>query len=204
MWVMWIVSIVLFIVGGIIGYSINPLVLPQAAVNLMGQESQWFWAMLQSLVLFISLIFVLAQLRRLAEANNISAFSSSNSNWNSGRFREYRSTTCANYDKHDKSLNFMEGQIAGFFEELAIYEQKKIISFDFIWNMYSYYITGYWTLLEPKVKDFRKRYQDDSWYENFESLLIKVDKYTVDRGLRQEHKSDDEIAEFMEQERLSM
>ena len=201
--VMWIVSLVLFILGIIIGYSINPLVLPQAAVNLMGQESQWFWAMLQSLVLLISLVFVLAQLRRLAEANNISAFASSNSNWNSDRFREYRASTCSNYDKQDKSLNFKEGQIAGFFEELAIYEQKKIISFDFIWNMYSYYITGYWRLLKPKVKEFRKQYKDNSWYENFESLSIKVDKHTVERRLHPEHKSKDEIDEFMKQERLS-
>jgi hypothetical protein len=156
--------------------------------------------MLQFFALFITLILVWSQLRRLAEANTISAFTSTNMNWNSDRFLQYRACTCSNYDKQDSSLNFMEGEIAGFFEELAILEQKKIISFDFIWNMYSYYITGYWAVLEPKIKIYRKQYKDNSWFENFESLLMKINRYTTKRGLRPEHKLDSDIAKFVEGE----
>lgn len=165
--------------------------------SITGETSQWFWSMAQTLIILGSLIFIYRQVRVQRFSNMLQTLSSLRENWNNDTIVAARKTTCINYQKGTKNIGKAEGEVLGFFEELGLLLKKRVVSTEFIWESYSYFIEHYWSMLEPNIKEFRLSTNDNSWYDNFESLRKAIGKYSKKRKCPSSDKTEEEIKRFI-------
>ena len=135
--------------------------------TILGDESGAFWTMAGVLLLLVSFIFVIRQIRIQNHSNMMSFIQTSESSWRSKDFLEIRKIVCENTDK---SIDYNKECILSFFEDLGILYKRKVIDLDLIWDKFSYYIESYWMIIEPSIKEYQAKSKDKTWYENFEKL----------------------------------
>ena len=165
--------------------------------NVIGQGSQWFWSMAQSMIVLGSLIFIYRQIKIQRYSNMLQMLNNMRENWNSERMMPFRKTTCTNYQKGTKKIGMAEGEVLGFFEEMGFMLKKGVVDKDFIWETYSYFIEHYWSMLESNIKEFRLSTRDNSWFKNFESLRDSVRKYSEKKRCPSSDKTEEEIERFI-------
>lgn len=165
--------------------------------NITGETSQWFWSMAQTFIILVSLIFIYRQVRVHRFSNMLQTLSSLREHWNSDTMLAARKTTCINYQKGTKKIGKAEGDVLGFFEELGLLLKKGVVSKEFIWETYSYFIEHYWSMLEPNIKEFRLSTNDNSWLDNFESLRKAIHRYSKKRKCPSSDKTEEEIKRFI-------
>lgn len=98
------------------------------ALWFVGPDSEWFWAMLQFLVVAISLYFIYKQLRIQSHANMLTALFELAAKWDSDRTIEAWYQVCENHKTHPEShaINTPEERIASFFEQTALFMKKGL------------------------------------------------------------------------------
>jgi hypothetical protein len=170
----------------------------------IGPNSEWFWALVQSVVVAVSLYFIYQQIRIQSQANMLTALFGLATKWDSDRMIEARQQICTNHNSNteSRSINVPEERIASFFEEIGLFMKKKAFTPDVIWDEYSYYVEHYWPMLEPHVREFRRVERDDSWFENFEALYNQLQQISERRGLYVIKRDDSDVTKFIKGETL--
>ena len=159
-----------------------------------------FWLMVQSLVILITLFYVQRQVRVNRYGNMLQTLNNMRENWNNKQMMGFRRTTCENYLEGTKKIEMAEGEVLGFFEEMGLLLQKKVVSQEFIWETYSYYIEHYWSMLKDNIQEFRLSTQDKSWYDHFEYLRDSVRRYSERKNCPSIDKTKEEIKRFISSE----
>ena len=148
----------------------------------LGQGSEWFWVMVQSIVVIITLLFIYRQIKLSRYANMLQTILKFREMWGTKEMMLFRQATCRNYKTQTRAIGKAEGEVLGFFEDMGMLVEKGVISKEFVWEGYSYYIEPYWSMMEKKIKEFREREKDTSWFEHFENLRDAMRKFSKKKG----------------------
>jgi len=157
------------------------------------------WSMIQSLAIIGSLIFIFQQVRLHRNANMIQLLSNIRKEWNARRMMDCRRAACKNYqaETRTKKIGMPESEVLGFFEQMGLLLRKRVVSSEFVWETYSYYIEHYWSMLESNIAEFRRSTKDDSWYECFEYLRNSMRNYSKKKGCPSTDKAEEEVEQFI-------
>ena len=111
-----------------------------------GQGSEWFWSFIQVLIIPLTIYFVIKQLKAQNQNNQITLLNSLEEKWTSSAMKKSRIAVCSKNDYSHVDLE--EEDILWFFEKIAIFNLRKVLDLEIIWEYYSYYIENYFKLLE--------------------------------------------------------
>ena len=164
--------------------------------TVFGAGSEWFWTMIQSLAIIISLIFIYRQVRIQRDSNMLQMLSKMRESWDGPQMIKYRHTACENRLKSSRKIDAAESQVLGFFEEMGLFLRKGVLEEEFVWITYSYFIEHYWSMLEPNIKEFRLSSKDKSWFEEMETLRLSMRKYGWQKNIPTQDKTDAEVKGF--------
>jgi hypothetical protein len=98
--------------------------------------------------------------------------------WNTEIMRESRVSVCSKFKARNRSLDELDQHLVGFFEELGLYLKKGVFDVEIIWELYCDSIERYWPITEPLINDMRAKYQDRTYYWNFEYLYKETIKHS--------------------------
>ena len=165
-----------------------------------GEGSAWFWVMVQSAAILITLGFIYWQVRLSRYSNMLQTILKFRDIWSSDSMMKNRRDTCETYRKKSTSIRRVEEEVLTFFEEIGLLVEKRVVSEEFVWESYSYYIEYYWAMLEKNVQEYRKSTKDKSWFEHFEKLNHAMREFSRKRGLPSTQKTAEEIDDFIDSE----
>ncbi|RLA83226.1 MAG: hypothetical protein DRG40_07030, partial [Deltaproteobacteria bacterium] len=113
--------------------------------KIWGPSSQWFWIMVQSLIILATACFIYYQVRLQRYSNMLQTLNEMRSFWNNEKMMNFRLKVCETYLTGAKSIGAAEAEVLGFFEEIGLLLKKHVLQKDVVWNTYSYFIEYYWT-----------------------------------------------------------
>jgi hypothetical protein len=116
--------------------------------------------------------------------------------WKSLMMIEAREHVCRDYGSNEKTISQPEDLVLDFFEEIGLYLHKRVFDASTIWELYSYFVEHYWTILQPRIQEFRNSSQDKSWFSEFEFLSRELKKHSKKRKCPV-GKSDADIQKFI-------
>ncbi len=145
-------------------------------LNLSGDGSAWFWAMAQFVAIVVTLPFIYRQVRLQAQANMLQTLEALAQKWDSPTLRAARSAACKAHPRIDHRIGAIEYEVAGFFEDLALYFKRGVFDIDIIWERWSYFIEHYWAMFKPSIESMRGSTRDDTWFSCFEYLSLHIER----------------------------
>ncbi len=145
-------------------------------------DDSWFWSMCQFFVLLCTLIIVVRQLGIQRQANMLATLEAMRRNWKSDTFESARKVVCQGFLKNNVKIDKSEEIVLGFFEDMAIYWEKKVLTIDLLWEMYSYYIEHYGAMLRKNIKEIRNQKKDKTFFSNFDKLYRSICEYSKKKG----------------------
>lgn len=169
--------------------------------NILGQESSWFWTMVQAIIVGITLLFIYSQVRIQRYTNMLTTLNSLIERWNSEIITKARIITCQQYLANQKKVEDINiVRVLNFFEELGLYYKKKVFDTDVLWSMFALQVENYWSVLSPMIHEYRAEEKDKTYYEDFEYMKNEFEKYSRKRGLNIVDKTGDQIREYAEKQ----
>jgi hypothetical protein len=167
----------------------------------IGSQSEWFWAMAQALIVAASLFFIAWQVQIQGHSNVLASLAGLNERWTSPEAVWARGTTCERWSRPASAFGNPEETVCSFFETLGLYVEKRVISREMAWEMYSYYVEHYWVLLHEGIANLRRKYDDNTLYCHFGKLHENLRDYGLRRGVAPGDFSDERIQRFRDYER---
>jgi hypothetical protein len=163
---------------------------------LIGENSSWFWTMMQFVGLVTSLGIIYVQLRLQFKGNMMQAFLSVADRWDSDHMIAFRRAACQNYQKSDLDVRGPDGEAIAFFEDVSLYVRERVFTIDMVWERYSYYILHYWPMYRDHVRECRTR-TGTPWFANFEELHKRVIAHSAtEYGIGEREITPEDIARF--------
>ena len=108
-----------------------------------------------------------------------------------------RKKACENYLLDQLRIMREQSDVIGFFEDVGVYLEREVFDTESNWDKYSYYIEHYWAMYQPHIMEFRAESKDPTWYEKFEALKNKMEKFSSKRGLKVVGKTQEELKKFI-------
>lgn len=132
-------------------------------------KESWFWSLVNSALLLLSILLVWRQLRIQGYSHNLQSMFSLNSRWNSYEMTLARKEVCTHH-MSNRTWNRPEEFVAMFFEDLGNYVVQGALPIRFVWSAYSYEVEHYWPMLEEEIRKTRNDRKDNTLYTSFEKL----------------------------------
>jgi hypothetical protein len=164
------------------------------------EGASWFWTMAQFFAIGLSLWFIYGQIRLQRLANMLQTLGSLDNRWNSKEMVEARKRACGNYSQDQLRINREQGDILAFFEDVGIYLQRGVFDTESVWDKYSYYVEHYWAMYQPYIAQFREESKDNTWYEKFEMLKNRTERFSKKKGLNVVAKTHEDLKRFIKVE----
>jgi hypothetical protein len=182
--------------------------------DFIGQSSQWFWVMLQSLVVGLTLIYLAKQLRMQSKTNLVlakqfrlqtqshlvNAFAVMHDRWQSPILLVARTRFCGDWKHSTERISPAIAQVAMFFEEMETYCKIGILDPDVAWEIYSFEIEHYWVMAENAITSFRSSKNDSTFYKNFEMLYKLMLDLSQKKGAPSSKRTAAELTDFIQLE----
>lgn len=138
--------------------------------QIFSQSGEWFWIMCQFIVVSITLILILRQVRLQNDSHLVNSFASFEARWNSMMMLQARRLSCERYRPGMTSIEQPIAHIGYFFEEIGVYCKRGILDKEIVWEMYSFHIEHYWVMAKNSILSLRRESRDETFYKNFEDL----------------------------------
>jgi len=164
--------------------------------NVLGPQSEWLWVMCQFFAIAISLSLIYRQMRIQHRANMLHTLSALDQRWNSQDMLAHRKDVCGKCEGDQLWISKQGGIVLGFFEDIGVYLERRVLDRDAVWDKYSYYVEYYWGMYEPHIKEFRVHISDPTVYEKFEMLFKAMTEFSKKKGIAVAGKTRDEIQRF--------
>ncbi len=165
--------------------------------NMFCERASWFWSMAQFFAIVTSLVLIYRQVRVQRQSNLLQTLVSLDNRWNSQEMLASRKKACENYLLDQLRIMREQSDVIGFFEDVGVYLEREVFDTESIWDKYSYYIEHYWAMYQPHIMEFRAESKDPTWYEKFEALKNKMEKFSSKRGLKVVGKTQEELKKFI-------
>lgn len=166
--------------------------------NLIGNDSQWFWAMAQFFAVAITLLSIWRQIHLQRMGNTLASLAQFETRWTSPEMFEARKAICTAFQDETKCSVQSAERVACFFEEIGLYVKKKVFELDIVWELYSTYIEHYWPILESRVLDMQK--EDPTVYKSFQSLHTQIKQFSATQGTPVVVFTREQLLEFVAEE----
>ena len=166
--------------------------------NMIGNDSQWFWAMAQVFAVAISLWFIWRQIHFQRMANSLSTLAQFESRWTSQEMSAARKAVCEAFRDNARFGAQSTERVACFFEELGLHVTSKVFELAMVWELYSTYIEHYWPILEPRVAEMQKK--DPSVYTSFQDLHRRIKEHSRKKKAPAGVFSHEELLDFVKEE----
>jgi len=146
--------------------------------------SDTFWLAIASVGALITLAFIYYQIRtsRMIAASNfllelVKKFDSKDMRICRKRLAKAIKETPGDNQKIDACSD-----VPGFFDDVGLLLKMKAVPIEIVWSSFSYWVLGYYRLLDNYINWARKEDNDPSYYAYFEYLVEKTLKF--DRKMR--------------------
>lgn len=170
------------------------------SAQIFGQNSVWFWAMFQAVVVAITLYLIYRQVRIGRYSNMLDTLARLDEKWLSKVMLRARHDICDDYISPEKpegkKIKYREAMVLDFFEDIGIFLKHRVLDKETVWESYSYSIEHYWQMLQGRIIEFRVSSRDQSWYDNFQLLAESMRKVSKKRGASTQDKTDEEMKRF--------
>ena len=70
-----------------------------------------------------------------------------------------------------RRLNRAGRDVCNFYERLGDMQRLRALQAESVWNSFGTLALAYWTLCEPAIENLRQKWEDPSYYEEFERLI---------------------------------
>lgn len=152
---------------------------------LIGPGSEWFWSMLQLVIVAVSLIGLYRQLRAQGAANALQRMEALQGKWDSERMIHTRLAVDLWGKRARSSSPSFDAQVAlsglcGFFENLADLEEDGHLTWKEIENTWGEILPFYWALVAPAIRELRG--SSSAAYIGFERLSERAVESALRRG----------------------
>jgi ferric iron reductase protein FhuF len=164
--------------------------------TLFGKGSEWFWALMQFVIVTITLVLIYGELRISSAAHILVSLTALNERWTSKDLVSQRKKICAAHLKGDRVLTLGNQIVFTFFEELGLYVKQGWIPRQVIWDTYSYYIENYWDMCSQEVVDRGRESNDSSIFEHFGKLAAAMRILNKRRKIPCTRRTKEQLREF--------
>lgn len=142
--------------------------------TLFGKDSEWFWALMQFVVVTITLALIYGELRISSAAHILGSLTSVNERWTSPGVVAQREGICAAFLRGEPVLTLGNQVVFTFFEELGLYVERGWVPREVVWDTYSFYVENYWDMCSQEILHRRKESNDSSIFEHFDRLATAM------------------------------
>jgi hypothetical protein len=144
---------------------------------LFGPGSEWFWSMLQFVIVAITLVAIYRQLKLQASASAIEQAETLMREWHSELLSRARlALLVALRDGEDpfKTVPSAVADIANFWERVGYLVRDGHIDARLVEEYLGNSVLNFWADLAPPIKNFREHDRDEGIYEHFEWLAGRI------------------------------
>jgi hypothetical protein len=176
----------------------NATLINETNWTIFGKDSEWFWALMQFVVVTITLALIYGELRISSAAHMLSSLTCLNERWTSKDMVWQRRKLCEAYLKNESVLVLGHQIVFTFFEEVGLYVSKRWVPRKVIWDTYSYYIENYWDMCSQEVA--ARQSKDSSTFEQFAWLAKTMRTLNRKRRIPSTTRTKEQLREFAEGE----
>lgn len=153
-------------------------------LTLFGPGSEWFWSMLQFVVVAITLVGIYVQLRQARAASAFNQADALQERWEAERMvrRRLAIAVALRDDGPDADLEALCKPIANFWEGVGALVRAKHSDLAVVQEDLGPSCLIWWSVLEPEVRRTRAEVGGDIWV-HFEWLAGEVARYRRAQGL---------------------
>jgi hypothetical protein len=155
-------------------------------LTLFGPGSEWFWAMLQFVVVAITLVGIYVQLRQARAANAFAQANAMKQEWEGERLlrRRLAIAIALRDGGPDADLTELAIPIGNFWDSIGGLVRaghvEMAVASEYLGNA----VALWWSLLEPAVRTTQAEYGSNVW-DNFEWFAGEAQRFLVARGSTQ-------------------
>jgi hypothetical protein len=152
-------------------------------LTLFGSGSEWFWSMLQFVVVAVTLIAIYVQLRQDRAANAFSQASSLRQDWHGEIMarRKLAHLLALRDDAPGAELLILAEPIGNFWEHVAALVRARHLSLPLVYDQLGSQCQTTWNILEPQVRDMQATDGAGVW-DNFAWLAAQCAKLHTASG----------------------
>lgn len=150
-----------------------------AIAGQMGDMFGAFSAFFNGLALIFVAYSVYQQNKQLAVENSaqvVEVLEIFNRRWTTPPMLYARRLMWVDYMAENKGFSQPQQYVAEFFEHVAIFVSTLKVDDVIVWELYSYYIEGYWSAMEESILEIRKK--DTSAFSRFMALRTMMAECT--------------------------
>jgi hypothetical protein len=153
-------------------------------LTLFGAGSEWFWSMLQFVVVAITLAGIYVQLRQARAANAFAQTNAMAEQWNDERMvrRRLAVATILRDDGADADLSAHLSAIGNFWENVAALVRAGHVEIGVVRETLGTACRVYWPILEPDVRKLQAMHGSDL-FEHFEWLANEIVRHDRAHGI---------------------
>lgn len=163
---------------------------------LIGTGSEWFWAMLQFVIVTLTLWLIYRHIRIQTSSHVISSLHALQARWSRPCMLRARLSTCESWLAGEHDFDVHDQDVAAFFEELGMYVNSELLPKKVIWDTYSWPIECYWRICQPGIVEMQNKFRGPSVFKEFEALATKMSKLNPKYGAPAFSLTDDELRRF--------
>jgi hypothetical protein len=154
-------------------------------LTLFGAGSEWFWSMLQFLVVAITLAGIYVQLRQARAANAFAQANAMAEQWADERMvrRRLAIATILRDDGPDADLSAHVSAIGNFWENVAALVRAGHVEIAVVREHLGSSCRAFWLVLEPEVRRVQATAGSDI-FEHFEWLANEIVRHDRAHGIR--------------------
>ena len=185
--------------------------------------SEWFWAMVQAVVVLITLPLIYRQITiqteqvriqtdqvrvqsdqvRLQTATHIvQTLGAIHQRWTEDAMLRARHSVCARYIANSLTFDGVSEYIAEYMEELGGYVQMNAVPRDVMWGAQSWYLEHYYWMFKDGIVAIRQSYHDETLYSNTEALFNDMRAQSKAQGAPSAERGPADLRRFAENEVL--
>jgi len=159
---------------------------------LFGPGSEWLWAMIQSVVLIVTLLAIYRQVRAQRAANELGQVQELMRAWHEETFLRSRLAALTQIRESNVVLDLTPdmARVANFFDDLAIQQGLGRLSAHLVWEFFGREVQFWWLLLQPSLVLNRETTGEPGSWTRVDALFQRVRETQRVSGV---HKWDPEI-----------
>jgi len=170
-------------------------------LTLFGPGSEWFWSMLQLIVVAISLIGLYRQLRLQSSAGAIEQATALASDWNSELLHRSRlATLLLLRDGVDQGVSSSQAaiEIGNYWERVGWLVRSGHIDRRIVYAYVGNSVRLWWKLLAPNAQELRNVQRDPQVFEHFEWLANAIETMDQQTGVMINYDDKAYVAQLIE------
>ena len=160
-------------------------------------SSSWFWAMMQCLVVAVTAVLLLAQVRAQTSSHIVVASEAILVRWNSPSTLRLRRTVATQGLAGDSSFNASAQALAEIIENLAMYMRHRAVPDAVLWSLLSWSVEHYYQLFKNGIEQERHAFKDPTLFSGIIKLDRRFKSISGRSGASIFDRTDDEMRKFL-------